>query len=68
MWRAVGHLVRTASHLPLGSPPLASLLQRVFKIGQAEWMRNVEYEFVVSATNHFCTSDNSTAYEAPLSP
>lgn len=44
------------------------LLQRVFKLPQADWMRDEEYEVVVSATNAFCESGNSTEeeFETPL--
>lgn len=41
-------------------PPLP---QPVFNIDQADWMRDTHYVFVVSATNDFCTSRNSTEVE-----
>lgn len=58
-------LTPAASNL---TPWPCSLLQRVFNISQADWMRDTQYEFVVSATNDFCESDNSTAssFTTPL--
>lgn len=49
-------------------PPLP-LLQRVFLIGQAAWMRGLLYNIVVTATNGVCTpSDlsNSKNFTTPL--
>ena len=37
----------------------APLLQRVFKFDQSVYLRDVEYYFVVRATNNFGESDNS---------
>lgn len=35
----------------------------MFLIDQADWPRNALISFVVSATNSFGESDNSTSYE-----
>lgn len=48
---------------PLACCPSIPCLQRVFKIDQADWMRNTHYDFFVSATNDFCESGNSSQYE-----
>ena len=39
-------------------PPTPDL-QRVFKFDQSEYLRDVEYHFIVRATNNFGESDNS---------
>lgn len=65
-WRLLAHhtlsLTSCLCLAPL-PPPTPAVLQRVFMFDQTSWMRNVEYDIVVSATNAFCTSDNSTEAE-----
>lgn len=39
------------------------MLQLLFKIPQADWMRATHYSLAVSASNVFCESDNSTVWE-----
>lgn len=39
------------------------LLQRLFTLDQADWMRDVMYKIVVSATSEFGRSDNSSEWE-----